>query len=154
MGVSNHVPPESPVSLHDADSIDAVNLSDLRSQLLQFFHLDQLRVKVSAWLSRVRDLAPAGTSEVIGFVGYVCEKTWGHLLSCPPAELAIVAVWCVAAMAFVWSVALMAPLLYVLSKVVLLVCIGVALSKLIGKVVDGALNYIGLVLPSTDVDIE
>lgn len=122
---------------------EAFDLAELQSQVLAKYAV------ATRWL---RARMPASLLEAVKGVPDAAQMVWINLQSRSPQSLALAAVVCLLMMGVIAVVTLSAPILYATLKVAALVCIGIALSKLIKAAVDFANGYVRTWLSPTDVD--
>lgn len=132
-----------PTSVIPASINEALNLTELWSQVLA------KSAMVARWL---RAIMPASFLDAVKGGPDVARMVWGNLQSRSPQSLALAAVVCLLMMGGIAIVTLSAPILYVVLKVAALVCIGVALSKLIKAAVDFASDYVRAWLSPTNTE--
>ncbi|MEM8810191.1 MAG: hypothetical protein AAGF01_29575 [Cyanobacteria bacterium P01_G01_bin.38] len=135
--------PNIPASVNEVFKNEAFNLTELRSQVLANYEI------AARWL---REIMPASLLEAFKGVPDVARMVWVNLQGRSPQSLALAATVCLLMMGVIAIVTLSAPLLYVALKVTALVCIGVALSKLIRAAVAFASDYVRNWLSPTNAD--
>ncbi|MEM9161824.1 MAG: hypothetical protein AAGC54_01990 [Cyanobacteria bacterium P01_F01_bin.4] len=122
---------------------EAFNLTELKSQVLAKYAVAE------PWL---RARMPASFLEAVKAGPDMAQRVWVNLQGRSPQYLALAAVTCLLLIGVIAVVTLSAPILYLILKGTALVCIGIALSKLIKAAVDFASDYVRAWLSPTDVD--